>query len=330
MKQYHEITILHVIACMMILLCHFFQDAKLSGLGEIFLSGLSLFFIISGFLTGLKPITDGYWVKCRLKRILIPYYMALVIFLLAIYCFTDEFRLWDAAHLISVTQGLNYIYWPYHGYGALSGLGHLWYITVILLCFVLTPVLNKVYNRINFGLEQWYIAIAVLICIVQPLLISVGIQSSYIISFLIGFIFAKFNYNVTLKRWFCVGGIFVLISVIRLAGRHYIDGTIMYDRYIALVSQGAMGFMVFATVFMFGSLAKNRIRAIARSGVVLLIASVIYEIYLLHYFFLRGPWPIKNYVDNIVIADILVAILSISVGLVLSKANKVIQSKAKN
>lgn len=63
MVLYHEITILHVVACSMILLCHFFQDAKIGSLGEVFLSGLSIFFIVSGFLTGLKPGYDRKWIN---------------------------------------------------------------------------------------------------------------------------------------------------------------------------------------------------------------------------------------------------------------------------
>lgn len=322
MKQYHEITLLHVIACAMILLCHFFQDAKIGSLGEFFLSGLSLFFVISGFLTGLKPITDGKWVRNRFKRILIPYYVVLSVFLLTLFFFTDEFRGVDALHLITATQGINYIYWPYDGYHTFSGLGHLWYVTLILLFFALTPFLNKVYDKLHFNINQWYITFAVLIVILQPLLIYIGIQSSYIISFLIGYLYAKVQYRVTIKKWLVFAGITIGVAAVRIICRNLIDGSLFYDRYLALLSQGCIGFLIFVTIFLIGSFAQDHLKKLATGRIIVLLASVIYEIYLLHYFFLKGPWAIKNYVGSLVVADIIVAVLSVTVGLILSGTNK--------
>jgi len=218
-----------------------------------------------------------------------------------------------------VTQGTNYFIWPYNGYGAMVGLGHLWYVTIILLCFVLTPLLDKVYRKFTPTINQTYSFFAICICFIQPLLILVGIQISYIISFLIGFMIAKTHYTITTKRFVGIVGLFLAITIIRFIAMRLIDGSIIYDRYIALVSQGSLAVLTFCLIFYVGQKLKATTNRIGSSKIVLLLASIIYEIYLLHYFFLRGPWPIKKYVDNIIVTDLIVVILSISVGLILSR-----------
>ena len=94
--------------------------------------------------------------KHRFKRILLPYYIVIFVFLLLI-LFTAEFNLSSAVHLATATQGINYLYWPYKNYGAMPGTGHLWYITIILLCFIFTPILDWLYNRYSPSLKQLYI-----------------------------------------------------------------------------------------------------------------------------------------------------------------------------
>ena len=322
MKKYHEITILHVLACGMILLCHFFQDAKIGSLGEIFLAGLSVFFIVSGFLTGLKPKYNTGWLRNRFKRILLPYYVVTFSFLILLFFFTNEFNLISTIHLATASQGINYFIWPYDLYGAMPGIGHLWYITIILLCFVFTPILDKLYKRYTPTLTDLYVFLAILICAVQPILIYFGIQISYIISFLIGFLYARQGYVMTAKRYLSITLIFTVITIIRFIGMRFIDGSVFYDRYIALVSQGALAVFIFTTIFFIGRLLPEATSSIGKSKVVVLLASIIYEIYLLHYFFLRGPWPIKNYIGNLFVADLIIVLLSIIVGLILSKSMK--------
>ena len=264
-KKFPEITLLHVIACCMILVCHFFQDAGIGSLGEMFLAGLSVFFIVSGFLTGFKPNYNGNWLRSRFKRILIPYYAITAVFVLLIFLFSKEFKIISALHLATATQGLNYFIWPYHGYGAMPGLGHLWYITVILICFTLTPILDKIYKKISPSLKSIYIFLVILICVIQPLLMFVGIQIAYIVSFLIGYLIAKENYVFTTRRYLGIVAIFFFVTGIRFIGMQLIDGSDFYDRYIALVSQGSLAVLVYSSIFYLGCKIPKTIAALAQT-----------------------------------------------------------------
>ncbi len=236
-----------------------------------------------------------------------------------LYFFTNEFRTDSALHLLTVAQGTNYFAWPYHRYGAMVGFGHLWYLTIILLCFVLAPLGDKVYKKFTPTVNQTYSLLAISICFIQLLLILAGIQISYIISFLLGFIIAKTHYTITTKRFICIVGLFSAITIVRFIAMRLIDGSIIYDRYIALVSQGSLAVLVFCFIFYIGQKFETTINRIGNSNIVLLLASIIYEIYLLHYFFLRGPCPVKQYVDSVFIADLIVVILSVGIGLLLSR-----------
>jgi peptidoglycan/LPS O-acetylase OafA/YrhL len=326
MKKYNEITLLHVIACCMILLCHFFQDAGIGSLGEIFLAGLSVFFIVSGFLTGFKPRYNAKWLGSRFKRILVPYYIIMLICVVLIVLFTNGFNAQSALHLITATQGINYLFWPYQGYGAMTGLGHLWYITIILICFTITPVLDWLYKRISPSLKSLYLFLLILICAVQPVMMFMGIQISYIISFMIGYLIAKKNYVFTGRRYAGIVIIFLIVTAIRFIGMKLIDGSDFYDRYIALVSQGSLAVVIYSTVFFLGCKVPKAVASLAQNYFIVLFASIIYEVYLVHYFFLRGPWPVKNYIHNIYMADLTVAALSILFALAISKIVKRVTS----
>lgn len=316
MKQENlsEITFLHVLGCVMILLCHFFQDAgpRYGLYSELFLAGLSLFFVVSGYLAGLKESHNITWLSRRITRIVVPYYVVIVLALFIYYVFKrEELSISSTLHLLTLTQGANYIYWPYNGYMASCGFGHLWFITVILLCIMVTPLLKYVTK--NHRLIPTLFILAGMMLVIQPLMVYVGFQLSYLISYIVGYRFAKIDVTSTEKMpvvFWCSFGFLVFASVLRLVGRIYIDGTDLYDRYIALLSQSSMGILLFISVFYF----KSKIAVLDKlysSKVILWLATYTYEIYLLHYFFLRSPWHFSKYFESRVVADIVVVICSV-------------------
>lgn len=153
-----------------------------------------------------------------------------------------------------------------------------------------------------------------------------GIQISYIISFMIGYLIAKKNYVFTGRRYAGIVIIFLIVTAIRFIGMKLIDGSDFYDRYIALVSQGSLAVVIYSTVFFLGCKVPKAVASLAQNYFIVLFASIIYEVYLVHYFFLRGPWPVKNYIHNIYMADLTVAALSILFALAISKIVKRVTS----
>lgn len=312
MKKLPEITLLHIIGCTLILLCHYFQNAHIGSLGEIFLSGLSLFFVVSGYLAGIKENYDVKWTQRRFVRILKPYYTVVLLALLIYYLFApQELNYKSTAYILTCTQGINYLYWKFNDYQAMLGFGHFWYITEMLFCIILTPLFGCIYSRAKLKKTSWYVSLGVLILIVQPIAILCGFQLSYVITYLIGFLFAKEHIKPTRKQLASIYVIFILITMFRFAGMRMIDGSVLYDRYIALVSQASLAVAIFYTVFYIGRVKTILIETLATKRLTIFLSSITYEIYLIHYFFLRGPWPMENIFNSKILGDIAVTVFSV-------------------
>lgn len=190
-KHYDEITILHAMGAVMILLCHFSQKAGLSMLGEVFISGVSLFLLVSGFLAGESNGHGIEWLKRKAARILVPYFVWVIPCLCILYYIDkNAVSLFQASFLMLNLQGLNYLFWGFSRYVGVTGLAHLWFTTEIMFCYVLVVVLdllNKLLKRGKWGGNNLCGLFIFLIVVIQPILFFCGIQISYIITFFIGY-----------------------------------------------------------------------------------------------------------------------------------------------
>lgn len=138
---------LRVFATILILCCHLvviFDNKMIQLTGQFFNVGVYLFLIISGYLYGKKEIskktTYKNWLISRGKRILIPMYI-LMIFLFCVYLFKGlEIQISHWIIYIFNLQGLEiYIY----------GIEHLWYLTIAMVCYFITIILDKYRNKFN-------------------------------------------------------------------------------------------------------------------------------------------------------------------------------------
>ena len=106
--------------------------------------GVQIFFFMSGFLYSKKEICDvGVWRKKNFLKILKPYWIYLVIIFPVI-------ALLDPARLSWINIVAAYI--GVQGFSdkfTIEGLGQHWYISYILLCYALTPLILKWINSIT-------------------------------------------------------------------------------------------------------------------------------------------------------------------------------------
>lgn len=147
----YAISVIRFLAMLSIVLCHFLQACGNEG-AWWFNVGVQIFLCMSGFLYGKKYILDSkkYIIK-SFGRILPMYYTYLCIVLLPLlnrpdanYSYKTVIELF---FIIGVGQGLN----------------HLWFIRHILLCYLITPLLQKFYTRnekIRGGGENFSIVIS--------------------------------------------------------------------------------------------------------------------------------------------------------------------------
>ena len=131
-KQY-GLSMVRFIAMISIILCHIMQN--LGNISCYYLNvGVWLFLFISGFLYGKKDISNvTVFYKKRLVRILVPYYIMLGVIILVNLLQGDSIT---AKELISSILCLQW-------YGkTVPNCGHLWYISCILFCYLITPILQ--------------------------------------------------------------------------------------------------------------------------------------------------------------------------------------------
>ena len=130
----------------MIVCCHFFQVIGFSVVAFWLNTGVQIFFVLSAYLLckyTFHSISDVYTFSWkRYSRIMIP---------LWIYLFTIVFALLVIGHSVKMDAVLFYIlgliaFAP----NGILGLGHLWYITAILVCYAMLPVLDILLRRVKW------------------------------------------------------------------------------------------------------------------------------------------------------------------------------------
>lgn len=303
------ITLLHVIGMVMIFLCHALQLEKIYFLSEIFISGVPLFLFVSGYLAGRRKIDNvGKWYLGKAKRVLIPALVFIVV-VYSTYEITGIESVSSFQWIFSLCnlQGLNYTYWKFNSFWALPGCGHLWFVTSLMFCYLLTPLLQKCKKISLKGWQSALLIVAVLAC--QLGLMYAGLQLSYIVTFFFGYFLAGKEIR-TDSLWF---GFVTLLTVLlcgtRLVLKNVLDGSDFYDRYFALVSSAFIAAWIFYAVYFLKAKAP-KLFGLINGPVLLFTGRISYYFYLTHYLFLRSPFAVFGYIPNRLLAHVLAFVFS--------------------
>lgn len=160
-RESEAIRILRVFSMFSIVLCHILQPLG-SRYGDVFNVGVEVFFLISGYLYGHKIIADtkNFYIS-RIKKIYIPF-VVFLIFVLPFYYVIGDFSWYKTLKYLFCLQGIGSYY---------SGLGHLWFITFILLCYLITPFLQY--------LRKYSTSIILVMLIVYVYIIGYGLAMGF-------------------------------------------------------------------------------------------------------------------------------------------------------
>lgn len=142
-QKNYGISLLRFIAMLFIVLCHFFQYYGVE-LAWWFNVGVPMFFCISGFLYANKRIESTIdFIGKNLQKILIPYFCFLVPIIVVYFFFAR-----DSITRTSVVSALL-------TNGAIKGIEHLWFIPYILFCYIITPYLQTLAEKMRK--TKWYV-----------------------------------------------------------------------------------------------------------------------------------------------------------------------------
>lgn len=175
MKSFdYSISSVRIISLLLIIICHILQGLEYE-LAFWFNIGVQIFFFISGYLYGSKDIEDikNYYLK-RIKKILLPLSILVIVMLIIEYVFTNN------------TYSFNQILINVFGLGGVLGtlktLSHTWFVTYILICYLITPILQKIFSSKKADL--WLLVGLIFACVL--------IQKSDSISQLFTYVFGYY------------------------------------------------------------------------------------------------------------------------------------------
>ena len=162
----YSISFIRFVSMCMIIICHMMQrDAfTLSFRGYSvqlafwFNVGVQIFLIISGYLYGKKDSIDTVsFYKKSFPKILVAYYIFIIIML--------PFILSSEAWGLTSKDVIGLLTFS----GTVPGLGHLWYIPLMLFCYLLTPIIFEIVKHLKHDSRKHFIIYSLILLAVTHL-----------------------------------------------------------------------------------------------------------------------------------------------------------------
>lgn len=283
MKDY-SISAARATAMMMIICCHILQFYG-SELAWWLNSGVQVFLVISGFIYGQKEIENCYtFIKGRAKRILVPYYVYLVPSLI-LYGIIDSSKI-TFSRVIRVLFCLDTI----------EGLGHLWFVGIIVLCYLITPYLywfcrtavkdSKSITFIHIGIG--FLILQIITCIYFSYVTTYRI-ACYIFGYLLGFLYKKYGSKIIKYTAYVAIPVSIVSNILRIILKY---GNVVqirgFSEVIFSVTEGYCHLLLGVTIFLIFKLMNpgefTKFREILD-----ITDSYSYSVYIVHHFLILGP-----------------------------------------
>lgn len=318
------ITYFRVFAVACILLCHLVQankNAYIQMTAQFFNVGVDIFIIISGFCFGLQRDIDSSknWYKKRIKRIYLPYELFLIILAVIYLILGRTFKFENWLSCIIGAQGANV---------GVLGADHTWFITAILLCYIVTPLLQKMEVQIE---KQNRSHLEIIVLLIIPIILSfipmivfhtIGTPICfYSIAYILG---RKYKQGFRFKKkylLFYLCGILIGVAE-RLVGKFIFDGTRIYECNIVSYTQILIAFCLMAVFSVF----FNDIRI---SGVINWIEKISFEIYLYHYMFIVGPVSLMKISNSWIMNSVCVVCVTAIIAYFMKQIEEMLMRKIK-
>lgn len=312
-RQTDFVTWLRAFAVISILLCHYVQksaNAYIQMSAQLFNIGVNIFFLISGFCFGLQgEIKDTFnWYKKRLKRIYIPLWIFLIFLMLTYIVLGLKFNIGNLLTCFLGIQGAKV---------GVLGADHTWFITVILLCYLVTPLIAK-----REWKKGWFFLglLPIIFAFVPNPSVYTLLDPIcfYVLAYFMG---RKYKENdTTLKKGVIIFGIMVISFATRFGVKIFADGTIWYERIAVPYTQYIAAFAIFV-IFSFifkgvkvGKLCKG-------------FCKISFEVYLCHYMFVVGPVSLMHLTSNFVVNMVITTVVVCVVAVVLYLASEMMQKR---
>ena len=295
----YSISFVRFVATIFIIICHVQQYYNIE-LCWWFNVGVQMFFYISGYLYSNRVIEDSIAWNCKqFLKILVPYYICIIItcgigFFLHAGCGIKQIF-----HLIVL-----------NGTGGFITLDHTWFISYILLCYMITPALLNMKiicrNNIRFVFRMLFLLCGMFIFFE---LYAKYYKSAWIICYTLGIIFGQFEtyHSKKTNRQLKIFIVFIaaITNLIAIYFNYFSDELFYgFSRFFNYPHV----FLGIALVIIFKRLYKT-IQFKERYNKILdLSDKYSFYIYLTHQIFILGEFSLLGVVDNLLLGLIAVII----------------------
>ena len=290
-----------------IVLCHILQ-AYSNRWAFVFNVGVQAFIALSGYLYGEKLIADWKrWGVGRVKRIYVPLLLFLVVVLPFYLIFHRDVFSWKAysVYLLNL-QGIPFV----TGGKMIAGIRHLWFLTAIMIAYFSTPILQCLKKKAKEVFPLLLLCIGVGYWLIPC-------QWMFFLSWIFLYAICYLYVNIKDTRIYDMGLIIIEIILvgIMLSNRNSITD---YFNPINRAFHDLTGVCV--VIFGVKLLSKLKTKDIPRP--VKVLDKYSFQIFIVHYFFVIGPFSVAHVSSNITINIILIIAITIVSTIVFVQLNK--------
>ena len=321
----YAISLSRVLGMIFIVLCHIIQYYSFipghSVLAQFFNCAVSLFIFISGYLYGTKTISG--FKKWLVKRWFVVSMPAIILSVgvIAVLLFAGEtVSLNSAIAYLLDAEGILFISGNVFGnlFEAIPSLDTLWFTTVIMLCYLMIPLLQKVTKKINTDFFSAFIVLSVVAGFVISLFLDKYISLEYFVLFALGYYLGKIKWldSINLRIFLICTVIFVVLLLSRVILHHYFDDSFIYLQFVAWSHQFIGVWFVIAFSFV-SRKYYSLVRTISETSVVRLMDKYSYYVYISHGVFCMGAFNVYENIGSLVLATVVFAVGTIALSFVL-------------
>lgn len=309
MEKNINISVIRLVSLLMIIICHILQGIG-NELAFWFNLGVQIFFFISGYLYGNKEVRDfKKFFNNKLIKILMP--LSVLVFIMVIieyFCFNHTY---SKEFILANLLGFGGFY------DTLDLLTNTWFVSYILICYLITPVLQKlIKNNVN-ATKNFLILILLIIMFAEFKVIY--INAAWLCNYIIGYYYGSYFKTKKKKRNFR----YILLALITIVLPfslclkydlvNDIPNIIRNHRLLICSFEhtllGCLLFIIFNFV-----LGKINIKD---NCILRFSDKYSYYIYLVHQIFILNDMSLLNLTDYFMINIIIIFIMAILCGVIL-------------
>ena len=120
------------------------------------------------------------------------------------------------------------------------------------------------------------------------------VSLQYFLTFFIGYATGKRVKRYSVTRYMAITGAMIIAMIVRLLGRYYIDGTVVYDSLIVSFTHIVLAIWVYRTIEFVAYQKPKIMSALSKNKAMHWMEKHSLYLYMTHYMFLVGPLHISH------------------------------------